>query len=62
MIENRKCPYCDRYVVGKGDYVRGKQGVKQFFHYECLLAASIGGKHDTRSNYNIRSDNASDNK
>ena len=62
MIENRDCPYCKQYVYGSGDYVRGKQGVKQFFHYECLLAASVGGKHDTRSNDNIRSDNASDNK
>lgn len=45
MIENKYCPYCGEYVTASGDYARSKQGIKQWFHYECMVKASFGGKY-----------------
>lgn len=56
MIENRTCPYCGEYVPKLGDYVTGKQKIKQYFHYECLLKASLGEIKNVKNNSDVRSD------
>lgn len=56
MIENRDCPYCGKFCSKNDDYVVGKQKIKQYFHYECLLKASLGDIKNVKNNPDVRSD------
>lgn len=58
MIEIRDCPYCGKFCSRSDDYVVGKQKIKQYFHYSCMVLASAGAgsnKND-KDNSDVRSD------
>ena len=62
MIEIRDCPYCGKFCSKSDDYVVGKQKIKQYFHYDCMVLAAAGTgviKND-KNNTDFRS-NSSDN-
>lgn len=58
MIEIRDCPYCGKFCSKSDDYVVGKQKIKQYFHYDCMVlaAAGAGGNKNDKNNSDVRSD------
>lgn len=58
MIEIRDCPYCGKFCSRNDDYVVGRQKIKQFFHYDCMVLASAaaGSNKNVKNDSDVRSD------
>ena len=61
MIEIRECPYCGKFCSKTDDYSVGRQKIKQYFHYDCMVLASATARSDinVKNNSDVRS-NTSD--
>lgn len=58
MIEIRECPYCGKYCSKNDDYSVGRQKIKQYFHYDCIVLASAaaGSNKNVKNDPDVRSD------
>lgn len=58
MIEIRECPYCGKFCSKNDDYSVGRQKIKQYFHYDCMVLASAaaGSNKNVKNDPDVRSD------
>lgn len=56
MIEIRECPYCGKFCSKNDDYSVGRQKIKQYFHYECMVLAAAGSNKNVKNDPDVRSD------